>query len=203
MADEELKGRRLIFAREYCLDHNGVRAYRAAGYKCASDEAAAVGASRLLRNAKVSAEIARFNTNRCNKLDVSADEITKRLKQLAFFDIRKLYNEDGSLKRIIDLDDDTAAAVCGVQVDKLYAHFAKGKAEEMGSTTKVKLCDSGQNCERLGRHVPGYFRDQMDVEVTFNLAEVVAAARRRVAEGAARDAERDALLRLTPECVSR
>ncbi len=34
----------------------------------------------------------------------AADEITKRLKQLAFFDIRKLYNSDGSLKRIVDLE---------------------------------------------------------------------------------------------------
>ncbi len=90
----------------------------------------------------------------------------------------------------MDLDEDTAAAICGVQVDKLYKHFAAGQAEEMGTTTKVKLCDPGQNCERLGRHIPGYFKDQVEMEVTVNWAEVIAAARRRVAEGAARDEAR-------------
>ncbi len=56
---------------------------------------------------------------------------------------------------MVDLDDDTAAAICGVQVCKLLVHFGKGEAEQIGSTTKVKLCDSGINCERLGRHLPG------------------------------------------------
>jgi len=43
---------------------------------------------------------------------------------------------------------------------------------------------------RLGRHIPGYFKDQMGMEVTVSLAEVIAAGRRRVAEAAARDAAR-------------
>src|SRR5208282_2104379 len=159
----ELTGRRAIFALEYCVDRNATRAAIAAGYS--------VRGSELLRNPKVSAEIARQTEERCKKLSVSADEVTKRLKRLAFFDIRKLYNEDGSLKRMVDLDDDTAAAICGVQVAKVFKHFAKGH-EETGTTTKVKLCDSGINCERLGRHIPGYFKDQAGKEVPVNLAEV-------------------------------
>jgi hypothetical protein len=97
----------------------------------------------LLRNVEVQHEIARLQAEIAHKLGISAEEVTKRLKQLAFFDIRKLYNQDGSLKRMIDLDDDTAAAICWVQVDQLYKHFAAGQAEEAGTTTKIKLCDSG------------------------------------------------------------
>lgn len=77
-----------------------------------------------------------------------------------------------------------------MRVNKLFAHFGKGEAEQIGSTTKVKLCDSGINCQRLGRHLPGYFKGKVEREGTVNLAEVIAAARRRVAEGAARDAAR-------------
>ena len=62
------------------------------------------------------------------------------------------------------MDDDTAAAVSGVQVDKLFHHFAQGQSEQIGTTTKVKLADSGMNCERLGRHIPGFFKDKVDVE---------------------------------------
>ena len=134
-------------------------------------------------------EIARLQAEIAHKLGISAEEVTKRLKQLAFFDIRKLYNQDGSLKRMIDLDDDTAAAICWVQVDNLFAHFGKGEAEQIGSTTKVKLADSGMNCERLGRHIPGFFKGKVELEVPVNLAEVIAAGRRRVAEAAARERE--------------
>ena len=147
---------------------------------------AAQGAERLLRNVEVRHEIARLQAEIAHKLEVSAQEVTKRLKQLAFFDIRKLYNEDGSLKRMVDLDDDTAAAIRWVQVDKLFAHFGKGAAEQIGTTTKIKLCDSGMNCERLGRHIPGFFRDKFEVEVKVDLYERIAAGRRRVAEAAAR-----------------
>jgi len=79
-------------------------------------------------------------------------------------------------------------AICGVQVDKLYKHFAAGQAEDTGTTVKIKLADSGMNCERLGRHIPGFFRDKFEVEVKVDLYERIAAGRRRVAEAAARAA---------------
>ena len=75
-----------------------------------------------------------------------------------------------------------------MQVDKLYKHFAAGQAEDTGTTVKIKLADSGMNCERLGRHIPGFFRDKFEVEVKVDLYERIAAGRRRVAEAAARAA---------------
>ena len=99
----------------------------------------------MYRNAQVSAEIARLTANRCKKLDVSADEVTKRLRQLALFDIRKL-----------------------------ITRMAPSNASWTSTTTPP----------RLGRHIPVYFMDQIEMEVTVNLAEVIAAARRRVAEAA-------------------
>ncbi len=42
-------------------------------------------------------EIARLQAEIAHKLEVSAEAVTKRLKQLAFFDIRKLYNPSGEL----------------------------------------------------------------------------------------------------------
>ena len=41
--------------------------------------------------------------------------VLKELARIGFADIRKLFNEDGSLKRFQDMDDDSAAALSGVQ----------------------------------------------------------------------------------------
>jgi len=116
------------------------------------------------------------------KLEVSAEKVVQRLKQLAFFDVRKLYNPDGSLKPITELDDETAAAICSIQVGKLYEHYAKGKAQHVGTTIKIKLCDRGINLERLGRYIPGLFKDKVDVAGTVSIADIIAAGRKRVAE---------------------
>ena len=122
------------------------------------------------------------------KLEVSAEKVVQRLKQLAFFDVRKLYNPDGSLKPITELDDETAAAICSIQVGKLYEHYAKGKAQNVGTTIKIRFCDCGMNLERLGRHIPGFFKDKVkaDAQGTVSIAEVIAAGRKRVAEAEAR-----------------
>ncbi len=66
----ELTGRQAIFVLENCVDRNATRAAIAAGY---SVRGASVRGSELLRNPKVSTEIARQTEERCKKLSVSAD----------------------------------------------------------------------------------------------------------------------------------
>ena len=53
---------------------------------------------------------------RQQRLDISADGVLQQLARVAFFDPRKLFNHDGSLKNIVDLDVDTAAAIAGVEI---------------------------------------------------------------------------------------
>ena len=66
----QLSPRQLAFAREYLANGgNGVRAARDAGYADTSDDQLAVQASRLLRHAKVAAEIDR----RQRALEVRSD----------------------------------------------------------------------------------------------------------------------------------
>ena len=176
---KELTARQQRFAQEYVIDLNGTRAAIAAG---ASRANARPQASRWLTKANIRTEIARLQAGIAAKLEISATELTKRLKQFAFFDIRRLYNEDGSLKRIVDLDDDTAAAVSGV-VEKLFKRFAQAQAEEIGSTIKVKMVDPVRACEHLGRHIPGFFQNgnKVGVNVGVSIADRIA-ARKRVAE---------------------
>ena len=46
----------------------------------------------------------------------------KELARIAFFDRRKLYREDGSLKSMHELDDDAAAGLSGMHMVETKGH---------------------------------------------------------------------------------
>ena len=60
------------------------------------------------------------------------------------FDPAGLFNDDGSVKRIQDMDENTRMAIAGFEVTELPG----GR----GVTKKFKLADKGANLERLGRY---------------------------------------------------
>ncbi len=64
------------------------------------------------------------------RLNITRDHVIKELAKVAFVDVRKLYNENGSLKQMDELDEDTAAAFAGVETDELF---------EWQGDTKVKI----------------------------------------------------------------
>lgn len=108
-------------------------------------------------------------------------KVLNGLAELAFFDPRKMFNPDGSMKKITDMDEATVHALSGMDVEKLFKHFGKGQAEEVGTITKVRLADRGLNLERLGRHFK-LFTDKIEVK---DAGEII----RRLHEGRARVAE--------------
>lgn len=138
-----------IFVREYLLDRNGKRAAIAAGYSRKTAEAAA---SRLLRNVKVAAEIEQLTEKRVEKLEITADRVLQELARLAFLDPRKFFNDDGSLKQITELDDDTAAALAGMEVEDLFEGRGEDRTQ-LGCTRKVKFNLKLGALQALGKHL--------------------------------------------------
>ena len=164
-----------LFVAEYLVDNNGTKAYIRAGY---SPGGAAQGASKLLTNPKIIAAIAEKTEKRLTKLEITADRVLNELAKLAFLDPRKLFNPDGSLKAVTELDDDSAAAISGMDIEKLYEHFSKGGAKNIGTVTKVKLLDKGINLERLGRHLK-LFTDKVEITDADQLVKKLQAGRVR------------------------
>ena len=146
-----------LFIREYCRDLNATRAAIAAGY---SKNGARVQAYRLLANANISAEIAELTAKTCTKLEISAEKVLQELARLAFLDPRKFYNENGGLKHVTELDDDTAACLAGMEVEDLFDWNGEEK-EQTGFCRKIKFADKGANLERLGRYLK-LFTDKVE-----------------------------------------
>lgn len=88
-----LTTKRRRFVEEYCVDFNGTRAYKDAGYKAKTDNVAAVEASRLLRDPKVRAAI----DERLDELSMSAAEATKRLADWGRGTFAPFLTDDGGL----------------------------------------------------------------------------------------------------------
>jgi phage terminase small subunit len=167
-----------LFVHEYLLDGNATRAAKSAGY---SEESAYSIGSELLRNPEVSDAIAKRFNKRLQRLELSADKVLQELCKLAFYDPRNFYNSDGSLKHPTELDDNTAMALAGMDIEEAYEHFGKGQAKATGVIKKIKLADKGQNLERLGRTFK-LFTDRVEHSGDASLAEAISQARKRAAK---------------------
>lgn len=86
---------------------------------------------------------------------------------LAFFDPRNFFEDDGSLKRIQDLDEHTRMALAGLEVMDL--------PEGNGRLKKIRPADKGQNLERLGKHLK-LFTDKTEHSGRMTLEQLVCAA---------------------------
>jgi phage terminase small subunit len=164
------------FAEEYVIDLNGTRAAIRAGY---SAKGAKVTASRLLTKANVKADIDRYAAKHSEKLEISATRVLRELALLAFLDPRKFYNDDGSLKPVTELDEGTAASIAGIVIETLYENEGSGRSKAVGTITKIRFADKGQNLERLGRHLK-LFTDKIELTGEADLIARLAAGRERL-----------------------
>ena len=137
------------FAREYIQDFNGARAAIAVGY---SEKTARAAGSRMLTKVIVRDRLAELAKAKMESLDVSTERILLELARIAFRDVRKLFDLEGNLKSIKDLDDDSAAAISSIDHDELFQYFGEGQRKKIGTTTKVKMSDKVKALELLGKY---------------------------------------------------
>lgn len=121
------------FCQEYLVDLNATQAAIRTGY---SKKSAKVIGCENLTKPDVQRKIAELRANLADTNQVTPERLMKEYARLGFFDARKLFNNDGSPKNIHDLDDDTAAAVVGLDTAQI------GNTDVgIGTILKYKLAD--------------------------------------------------------------
>jgi phage terminase small subunit len=149
-----MNDKQIRFCEEYLIDFNATQAAIRAGY---SRKTANEQASRLLANVNVSTHLSAMMQETSNKLGITREKVLQEIGRLAFADIRKLYNIDGALKSIHDLDDDAAAILAGVETYEEKAKFNEGEENiTLGQTKKVKVYDKTKSLEMLAKHFKIY-----------------------------------------------
>lgn len=155
---KKLTPKQQSFVDEYLVDLNAAAAARRAGF---SEKTARQIGERLLTNVYIQSAIQERMQARQQRTEITADRVLKELARVAFFDPRKLFNADGSPKAISELDDDTAAALAGVEVLEEFDGTGKDRVF-LGYTKKYKVSDKNTALTNAMRHL-GMLRDKVEV----------------------------------------
>jgi phage terminase small subunit len=167
------------FARYVAAGQSKREAAIAAGY--AAKDASSRG-SKLARRPEISQRIGELQQTAAELAlegaQISRERVLREYGKLAFLDIRKAFNKDGNLLPLHEIDDDTAAAIAGLEVEHTWE---KGEVEEerepqphggeltrkrqrvmVGNLAKIKLSDKKGALDSLARH-RGMFVDRKEI----------------------------------------
>jgi phage terminase small subunit len=153
------------FVREYLIDLNATQAYLRAGFKV-KPTSARVQACRLLADPNIASAIEAAMGERAKRTEITQDRVLQELARIAFFDLRTLYREDGSLKAMHELDDEAAAVLAGVDVVETKGNAAIGGEDGIRHVAeyvkKVKIPDKVAALGLAMRHL-GMLKDKTEL----------------------------------------
>lgn len=164
------------FVEEYLIDLNATAAAERAEYAHPNKQGPA-----LLVNLGIQEEIHRRRIEQTKRTETDADRIVREIARLAFSDVRKAVNQDGSLKPLHELDDDTAASIASIETLEQYEGTGENR-KLVGYTKKLKLWDKNSALDKLCRRFGLYADTKISLknEVNLNWAEFVEASKARV-----------------------
>lgn len=107
---------------------NASDAYLRAGYKGKPGKVSGL-AARLIARDRVSQAVAERLGSRLRTLQMDGDEALEGISRIGRSDIRKVFDERGNVRPIVDLDDDTADAIASVKVVERRVPIGNGQFE--------------------------------------------------------------------------
>ncbi|KVL90770.1 terminase small subunit [Burkholderia stagnalis] len=159
---KKLNSKHERFVGEYLIDLNASAAARRAGY---SERTAGQMGFELLKKPEIAEAIAEAMKAREKRTEITQDRVLQELARIAFFDIRRLYNEDGTMKRPDQLDDDAAAVLSGLDVIEQQTAEADAEGNLTFTPTltkKAKVFDKNTALTLAMRHL-GMLRDKVEL----------------------------------------
>lgn len=138
---------------------NATACYRQA-FSCATakDETIQRKACELLKKDKIRGRIAALRATVAEKAEIDSSATLRETGLIARSDIRRLFNDNGTLKDPKDWPDDIARAVASVEVFEEFQGQGKNR-KLVGYTKKVRFWDKNAALERLFKHFGLYEKD--------------------------------------------
>lgn len=142
------------FAQGLAKGKTADEAYVAAGFKANRGNA-----SRLKANESIAARVDEILGKVAERAEITQADVLRELGKIGFSDIRKLFTDGGNLKRIEDLDDDSAACLSSVEV--VTKKVPGGEDNEVEHVAKLKLWDKRAALVDIGKHL-GMFKERVE-----------------------------------------
>lgn len=145
-----LTDQQALFCMKYVeLKLNGTKAALAAGY---STKNAGVSSSALLKNPNIVGFIKELQKDLSMQIGINAADIAREYAKIGFSDIRKVFDENGNLINVTDIDADPAANIASIEVFEEYQGTGKDR-EFIGNTKKVKFYDKVAALDKLAKMI--------------------------------------------------
>lgn len=159
------------FVDEYLIDMAAGQAAERAGYSPKNRDPIA---SQLLKKPQIQAALREKRQLQSARTNITADRVLLEVARRSFFDPRKLFNADGSPKDITELDDDTVAALDGIDVQEVYSGSGQDRVF-VGYVKKYRLANKDNSLDKLMKHLGLYEKDNAQKsDAIQNLLEAIA-----------------------------
>lgn len=142
-----------IFASELAKGESQIDAYRKAYPKSkGSDESVYSQASRKLSKRKdITNRVDEIRRKVADKLEISVERVLRERAKLAFYNPKNLLDSVGNPLPLHQLDDDTAAAIAGVDI------CTQGNDNMgIGEIRKIRMADKNASLTALEKHLNMY-----------------------------------------------
>ena len=172
---KDLTPKQKRFVEEYLVDLNATQAAIRAKY---SENTAGSQAFDLLKKPEIQAAIQAEMDKRSKRTNITADNVLKELMRIATADLSGAYDEQGRLKPIHEIPEDTRRAMSGVKVFEEFEGFGADRVK-IGEVREVKFWDKPKSLEILARHLK-LLTDKVEVSGSVTISDRLAKARKRV-----------------------
>ena len=159
MAKGGLTPKQEAFVREYLLDLNATQAAIRAGY---SAKTAKTIGPRLLENVGVQEAITAGRMKTAERLELTREAVIRQYQRIGFSDPRKMFDANGQLKPITELDDDTAAAIQAFDVEMKATINEDGEPVSL-PVAKIKIADRKTALDSIMKAQGWNLPDQVEV----------------------------------------
>lgn len=159
MAKGRLTPKQEAFVREYLLDLNATQAAIRAGY---SAKTAKTIGPRLLENVGVQEAITAGRMKTAERLELTREAVIRQYQRIGFSDPRKMFDANGQLKPITELDDDTAAAIQAFDVEMKATINEDGEPVSL-PVAKIKIADRKTALDSIMKAQGWNLPDQVEV----------------------------------------
>lgn len=112
-----------------------------------------------------------YNQAMADRSEWTDEMVLSEIRAICRFDIRKLYDENGALKPVHELDAETARMVMTVEVDEIKRGNGDVRVK-VGETTKVKVYDKLKALELAGKNRKLY-TDKTEHEIGGRLEDIL------------------------------
>jgi phage terminase small subunit len=152
------------FCLEYIETGNASEAYRRAfNTERMKPETVNRNAKAMIDDSKIATRLQALKKPVIEKMELNLEKVLTENMHLAFFDIRTMFNENGTLKPVSEWSDSIGASVKSIEIDELYEGSGKDRIR-IGETKKVQFWDKGAAIDKLMKHLGAYEKDNKQKE---------------------------------------